>query len=347
MIQKNSKYRISFIIPTYNSGKLLIRSVKSILAIGLSSFEIIVIDDGSTDNSVLLLKEMLKREDRLNFVRILKGEHNGAGAARNLGIRSSCGDYIMFVDADDCLVNLNYLRGWIKESKNSDLVVFSHNFYNEFINPKSSTLIKSNLGLLKENIYDSGPVSKLFRREFLNDYQIKFPIDIVIGEDLLFNLKVLQFAKKINFINKGIYKVIDNHASITHSTDEKLIVTDTLRLLVTVNKELLNFANSKELIIAFSLKTYFMLLIKLVKLDIPVSSLSKILFDIRCRILQEPEFNGKRFFRIKILKETYSIIQKLVLLITWYCTNSVLLALLSLVLRKFLLRRKERKEYII
>ena len=89
------KPQISVIIPTYNRGWILKEAVDSVLSQHYTDFELIVVDDGSTDNTLALLQTYKGR------LKILQQENLGVSAARNLGIENSCGQYIAFLDSDD------------------------------------------------------------------------------------------------------------------------------------------------------------------------------------------------------------------------------------------------------
>lgn len=89
---------ISIIIPVYNPGKFINKCLNSIIHQTFKNIEILCIDDGSTDNSLNILKEFQKNDKR---IRIFSQENLGAAASRNLGIENSKGNYILFVDADD------------------------------------------------------------------------------------------------------------------------------------------------------------------------------------------------------------------------------------------------------
>src|SRR5712692_9239589 len=90
-----SEPRVSVIIPTYNCGRFLPASLESVLGQGFKDFEIIVIDDGSTDDTEKIVEPYL---DRITY---LSGPNKGAGGARNIGLKIARGDLITFLDADD------------------------------------------------------------------------------------------------------------------------------------------------------------------------------------------------------------------------------------------------------
>ena len=95
---------ISLIIPCYNAELSLEKCLKSVIEQDYPSLEIIIVDDGSTDNSAKIYEEFQRKDDRM---KILKQENSGVAKARNNGIKNANGDYFCFVDSDDW-VELNY-----------------------------------------------------------------------------------------------------------------------------------------------------------------------------------------------------------------------------------------------
>lgn len=92
--------RVSVIIPVYNREKYIEEAVKSVLAQSLKDFEIIIVDDGSTDSTVQICRRLSERDER---IRLFSSGHFGVSAARNKGIKNSSGDYIFFLDSDDII----------------------------------------------------------------------------------------------------------------------------------------------------------------------------------------------------------------------------------------------------
>lgn len=97
--QKNGPL-LSIVIPAYNAEKYIKNCIESITSQNIDDYEIIVVDDGSTDNTIPIVEELTKSNKK---IKLYKQNHKFAGAARNLGISKACGKYIHFVDADDWL----------------------------------------------------------------------------------------------------------------------------------------------------------------------------------------------------------------------------------------------------
>lgn len=115
---------ISVIVPVYNAEKYISKCIDSILSQTFKDFELILINDGSTDNSDLICGKYASIDNR---VKVFHKQNGGAGSARNLGVQKAVGDWIMFVDADDWIEPecLDICSKYI--SRNIDLIVFSCN----------------------------------------------------------------------------------------------------------------------------------------------------------------------------------------------------------------------------
>ena len=207
--------KISVIIPIFNTRKFLNKCLDSLLNQSLTDIEIICVDDGSTDNSLKILKSYANKDDR---VKVLTRENNGAGAARNLGLKYVNGKYILFVDSDDWFEEDGFKSLYDKaEQLNVDLLLFDsieHKTNNQvaerrFFNKNEDDF--SNLVFdyhYKNNKLVMGsffvPWTKLYRTKFLLDKNIKFS-EIPIFEDMFFNVAVTTLASKIAYYPKILY----------------------------------------------------------------------------------------------------------------------------------------------
>lgn len=212
---------LSIIIPVYNAEKYLEKCMKSIFNNIENSFEVILINDGSKDNSLEIIKEFMQK---YNNIELINNSNNGVSYSRNLGIKKAKGNYIMFVDADDELEKnwLDIIDSYM--AKNYDIVYFSK--YN--LKPNKNDLLKYIVGYNKENLCIAGPYSKIFRREFIEKNNILFNDKIINGEDMLFNIEALSKAKKIRCINEPIYLYRRYIGQTTKKFDIKIFDSDIL-----------------------------------------------------------------------------------------------------------------------
>jgi len=130
-MNQSGKHLVSVVIPTFNSGKFITDTLKSVLNQTYANFEIIVIDDGSTDNTVSILKNLTNNDKRINYYKI---KHSGRPAIpRNFGIEKSKGEFIAFLDADD-LWDKNKLATQISEFEKHPDYVFLYSMSVSFGN---------------------------------------------------------------------------------------------------------------------------------------------------------------------------------------------------------------------
>ena len=215
--------KISVIVPIYNSEKYVGTCIESLINQTYENIEILLIDDGSLDKSGEICDEYAKKDSRIHVVHI---KNQGVSVARNIGIDSSSGEYITFVDSDD-YVKPAYLTNLIDAmSSNIDIVICG-------ITNKRGKTAKANypnspsfftIDDLKKN-YDTympinGPYCKLYKRELIE--KIRFDKGIVMGEDFLFNLKYLSMCKNLATVKSAAYVYNrSNTLSATHRYREE------------------------------------------------------------------------------------------------------------------------------
>jgi len=331
---------ISFVIPNYNSGSQLTNAVESIYRESSLEFEIIVIDDGSTDDSLMCLKRLFFREIQSGHIQIVKNEHLGAGAARNVGILKSSGLFVMFVDADDEIVNIRAIERYLNSDCKNDYVAFMSRTDNLVLGYNEA--VKSILGIVLRQKVDSGPCSKLYRLKILKENQIFFPTEIIVGEDLIFNLRVLKCVRSIRVIRSGVYKVNNSSSSVTHMIDLDTSEKDMMRLILFVNKEL-SIIHKQKILELFVLKQFFTLIVKCAKSQQRISKCLKVL-DVAKNDFQ---VNRLRLSNVKLMEliENYNFFQ-LILLIFFWKVSSLSRVNLSL-LRWYIRGKKEPRFYLL
>jgi glycosyltransferase involved in cell wall biosynthesis len=212
---------ISLIIPTYNSEKTILQTISAARGfLNQFNYEIIIVDDGSTDNTVGTI------EDMKNSIQVFALPHHGVSHTRNVGIHKATGKYVMFCDADDCLLGrlpkIEYKEDIINFSKsskvNNRLYISKKDKYDLI-----SSMFGFNLGNEDFPAFYGGSVSKLFNRSFLIANKIFFDERLANSEDILFNTKAILLADSIRVIRQGIYCYQGRITSVTHSFDRKLL----------------------------------------------------------------------------------------------------------------------------
>lgn len=227
--------RISVIVPVYNCEDYLEGSLGSLLNQTFKDIEIICIDDGSNDNSLDILKSIASSDSR---IKVFTQENQGAGAARNYGMKKASGDHVYFFDADDFLENDALEKAYSNAIRNdSDIVFFKFDQYkgNEFFTHSGSNLEMQFDGADFDNFtfdwheYRVGPFTgpfapwlKLYKKEFLYSYEcFKFPNGLN-HNDVPFHVMTFLKASKISFVPEHLYRYrIDNAGSITNNRLKK------------------------------------------------------------------------------------------------------------------------------
>lgn len=199
---------ISVIIPVYNSEKYIAKCIKSLFSQSLEDFEIIAVDDGSTDSSLKILKELSDTDSRL---KVYSKENGGVSSARNYGITKAQGEFISFVDSDDSLPQnaLEILYGNITD----DIDLISGSYINDAIVkkycPHDYMRVTADEKFSRFTEYDHtnwGPCGKLYRRALIDKYNIRFDETLTYGEDHIFNLSYTKIIKgDMVVISDGVY----------------------------------------------------------------------------------------------------------------------------------------------
>lgn len=222
---------ISVIVPVYNVEKYLEQCVDSIINQTYTNLEIILVDDGSTDNSGKICDEYAAMDSRVKVVHKINA---GVSAARNLGLETAKGKYITFVDSDDFIENmycaqlLSFMRDDVSMvvlglkglKSDGSLKVLSHRLKNGYYC----------FDELKDKIIDDGTASGftlhsscsiLYRKEVIERKALVFDPKIKYNEDGMFNTLYFMLSKKVAYINYSIapYVYRNNSSSATHTID--------------------------------------------------------------------------------------------------------------------------------
>lgn len=198
---------ISFIVPVYNGEKYVSRCIDSILKCNFVNFEIIVIDDGSIDHTARICK---KYADCYSEVKYISQENRGVSEARNLGLKIAKKEYITFIDADDYIDNMHVCQN---EFEKADITIYNFFVFKDNVKALVPICDINNWKIGYKDIIrkyiltDSINIvwAKIFRREFIIDNNIEFPIEMKIGEDAVFMGQCLSRTKDINYVNSAFY----------------------------------------------------------------------------------------------------------------------------------------------
>ena len=213
---------LSVVIPVYNGEKYLEECIGSIINQGVDSYEIIAVDDGSTDCS---LKLLMSFEKRMENIHVYNQENKGAAAARNLGLRYANGRAVMFMDCDDWL-EPGSLRGILDcfEGK-EDMLIFSYRRMGqrektEWIQPNKVYRTGKDylVDVLREEIQGAGSQCwRIYRKSFLDAHNIQFNETYRRMQDWLFNLDCMQYIEYVKAVDViGYNWRIENSTSLTY-----------------------------------------------------------------------------------------------------------------------------------
>lgn len=233
---------ISFIVPVYNAEKYISTCIESIINQSYKDFEIIIINDGSIDNSISIVREYSKIDTR---IKIINKENTGVSDSRNQGLSIASGEYISFIDADDwieadyiekivqCLNKYNpdiLFNGWIEDSdKNVNARRFQKKDF--CLMTKREALIE----LCEQKLFGWAPFGTFYRYEAIRD--IRYDTNICFGEDLDFKYKSIMKSKGMLIyapINKYHYVRRDTSVTVNYNISKKY---DDIRVIMHIIEE--------------------------------------------------------------------------------------------------------------
>lgn len=219
---------VSIIIPVYNAETSLDKCITSILHQTYKEIEVLLINDGSTDNSAIMCEQYATKDRRIHVIH----QHNaGPSAARNTGIQAAMGTYIQFIDADD-YIEPDMTKRLVKAMNQYVQLAICGNRLIKNTNGKVQTInnipavsgvyplieFMKSFGTLYHNNLMHSPCNKLYRTDLIKKFNLYFMEDVRMGEDLLFNLEYLNVCTHISIMKDPLYNyVIYNNHSLTGS----------------------------------------------------------------------------------------------------------------------------------
>lgn len=227
---------ISIIMPVYNIEKYLSKTIESVLAQTFDSFELIIIDDKSKDNTLSVAENYASKDSRIRIIKL--EENKKQGNARNIGLNLSIGKYIMFLDGDD-IADINFLKKMYnsittvnadismcnfevlddKTGKTSDQHVFGavKNLSNQMlINGFAPINIKEQIFTIPNIIWN-----KIYKKEYLINKKILFPTNITICEDIIFGISATVQASKLAYVDEKLILYRRNRKNSSSNDKDK------------------------------------------------------------------------------------------------------------------------------
>ena len=227
--------KVSIIIPVYNGEKYLDRCLNSVLKQDFMDFEVICINDGSTDNSLNILKKYAAKDNR---IKVYTQNNIGVAKTRNKAITIAKGDYLLFIDNDD-FIDADYISTYLASalSNNADIVLGG---FKRISNNTGKILYKE---ILKNTYYSRfiilTPWARLIRRQFIVDNDVKY-FSYGIGEDVYFNLVLYSKNPILNIINYIGYNQSYNENSVSNTKQKGLNKNIDCRILLNEIKKYYN-----------------------------------------------------------------------------------------------------------
>lgn len=227
----NDKELISIIIPIYNSSKYLERCLLSVINQTYNEIEIILINDGSTDNSIEICNAYRKLDSR---IKIIDKQNDGVSVARNIGIDYSKGRYLMFVDSDDW-IDKNAINEMYKLMKTYGVNIVKCNFVNENnIKPKINNVneLLVNVPISSDEFYKI-VYNTICSSDFFNSVwgqlvdrnviKNSFDKNLIFGEDYLFSVEMILNSEKIYITDRPFYHYFLNNTGICKNIEKNII----------------------------------------------------------------------------------------------------------------------------
>ncbi len=243
---------VSVIIPVYNVELYINRCIQSIITQTYKNLEIILVDDGSTDNSSSICDHLAQMDER---IKVVHQENKGAATARSLGRSLSTGTYLSFIDADDWISPDFFDHILLCEINKLDVLIMGYitepdGLFHQTNFPTNTVL--TGITMMEYNSvlhtsYDACFSCRMFfRKAFLDENKITFNTQITIGEDTIFNLYALKYAKRVMNISDCCYHYfLGNLGSITRTPWKDTLEND-IRIQYEIRKQILPNSQSYQ-----------------------------------------------------------------------------------------------------
>ena len=218
--------KVSVIMPAFNVEAYICKAIQSILEQSYAAWELVVVDDGSTDGTRAVVEALLTKEDRIRLV--LHAENKGVSEARNTGLRHSSGKYVCFVDPDDW-IEQSYLTQMVQYAEMHDLpLVISGLVYDydgrvdfplAYMQAQELMAMDARYEMLLLQKFTWTPCDKLFLRELIEENDLQFDSLYLLAEDLVFCWEYLKYISKAGFLPLYAYHYCVHPTSVTHRRD--------------------------------------------------------------------------------------------------------------------------------
>lgn len=239
--------KVSVIVPVYNVEKYIDKCINSLVNQTLKDIEIIIVNDGSPDNSEEIIKKYLKKYKNIKY---LKKENGGLSDARNYGLNYATGEYIAFLDSDDYVSVDMYQKMYEKGiSDNFDMVVCDINYVYNDKSIMVTSGIKFDTTDIRKTYLSIHPAAwnKIFKKELFSN-NINFKKGVWF-EDVEFIYRMLPYIKKIGVVHEAYNYYINREGSITNTVNKKIYdYIDNMNGIIEFYKERKIYENYKKVL---------------------------------------------------------------------------------------------------
>lgn len=317
---------VSVIIPVYNLSKWIEKCVKSVLEQTVSNIEIIIVDDGSKDDSYKIVKRM--QEEHSEKIVLLSQENSGQATARNRAMDLARGEYIVFVDGDD-YIEPTYLQCLLEKikSENLDCVVCGYERVDE-----QGNVLQRVCPDISNEMYQMkflAACSKIFRLSYLREMNIRFP-EGKLYEDVSFSWQVMFLSDRIGVVDCVGYKYLMREGSSSNSKVrmEKVPFEENKE---TIKKILSQVNEAKKELFLYSVLTQYAYLVFVLPRKNPVKVV-KVLSQTLAEDLKEniPTYWKNTYIKSKVTKNTIPFVQRMAVQLLVSTTRYNLLTLTAI-----------------
>ncbi len=218
--------KVSVIIPVYNAESTIVKCIESVLLQDYSNIECVIINDGSTDNTE---KIILSKYSHNSCIKYLKTENHGVSHARNTGLDIATGDYIVFLDSDDYLLEES-ISSRVQRMNQNSLVICGYcedsvdnaYLFDEATFKDDIPVFLLNLFYMKPYGYQGYSVNKIYSTKIIRENKIRFNEEISYNEDRLFVFEYTLNCSHVYYVNKNLYCYVQTAGSAMHSVKHKI-----------------------------------------------------------------------------------------------------------------------------
>ena len=229
--------KVSIIIPVYNAENYLKKCIDSVINQSYKNYEIILVNDGSKDNSLKICKDYEKKYSKI--IKVIDQKNSGAAIARNNAIKCATGDYIVFLDSDDWITD-DYIMTFISNIKDNDILISGFKRYNNKYEFEYEKKPENNEWAKFKYCSVAG---KMFKKSFIIKNNIEYN-KYKIGEDACFNIKLYSLTNKIKVLDYAGYCNYENIHSVTNKSEEiktfRYVLDDINKFLLKQEKQYIN-----------------------------------------------------------------------------------------------------------